>query len=284
MWFQLIGHQWKPLLGVSLVGFVPLGIAVMVLLFVADLPGVIERLSDPDLVELMTLGEVVETLLPLVVAAVVGIVLQVVATAFVNVAAARISACAYAGVETDWRAASRFAVERIGKAIAAGLIVTLGVLVALALVAGLAWALISGLGTSFLTIFLTAVLVLTSLTLLIWLGVSLSLYSQSIAMSDRGAIASLLDSFDLVRLRWWVSVGFFLVTGLIASAAAQLLTLPLVPLFLLGAVAPAVLAVVYGVSAMIQGPVAAAIGVAYSVWYVDLRARRGPVESSELIR
>lgn len=264
-------------------GFVPLGIVVMALFFLADVPGVIERLSDPDVVELMTMGEVIETLVPLFVAGLVGIVLQVVATAFVNVAAARISACHYFGAETDWRDATRFAVERVGKAIAAGLVVTLGVLAMLALVAVLAAALISGLGASFLTIFLTAVLVLTSFTVLIWLGVSLSLYSQSIAMTDRSAIASLADSFDLVRRRWWVSVGFFLLTGLIASAAAQLLTLPLVPLFLLGAVAPAALAIVYGVSAAIQGPVAAAIGAAYSVWYVDLRARREPVDTSDLM-
>jgi hypothetical protein len=34
---------------------------------------------------------------------------------------------------------------------------------------------------------------------------------------------------------------------------------------------------------LIQGPVVAAIGVAYGVWYIDLRARRDPLDAESLV-
>lgn len=283
-WFRLLGRQWKPLLILSLVGFVPAAAVITILFFVAGAPGLMERLFDPELLEQMTSDELIEAIAPILVVGGIGLVLQVVASAFVYLGAGRVAAHHYAGVETDWRAASRFAAGRFWKAIGAGLLVTLGALITMGLVAALGWAVISGLGVSFVSVFLVAVLALTTITGLIWLNVSVTLYSQSIAMSDIGVLDSLKESFSLVQQRWWVSVGFLLVTGLIASAAAQVLSVALVPLYIVGILVPGALAAFYGLIVLAQAPVAAAVGAAYSVWYIDLRARRGTVIAEDLIR
>lgn len=283
-WFRLLGSRWKQLLWLSLVAFVPVGIAILVLFYVVDLPRVFEQLINPDMLEEMTLDDLIDLIPRLAVAGGIAISVQIVATSFVYVGASRITACHLAEVETDWRAASWFAIGRLGRAIGAQLILTIGALIILGTVAALSWGLISTLDSTFLAVFLTAVLVLTAFVVLIWLSFSLTLVSQSIAMTDNSVIEALKQSFTLVQRRWWVSVGFFLVTGLIASVAAQVITVPLLPLFIVGIAAPGLLSMIYVATGVVQGPIAAAMAVAYSLWYVDLRAREGHLTASDLIR
>lgn len=283
-WLRLLGVRWKPLLLLSMVAFIPVAVAIVILFYVADLPGVIEQLTNPELVEEMTLEDVIELIIQPAIAGGIGIFIQVVATSFVYVGASRITICHLAEIETDWRTASRFAVGRLGRVIGAQLIVTFGALFIIGAVAAISWGLLSTLDISFLDIFLTTVLVLTASVVLVWLSFSLALVSQSIAMTDNNVFESLKESFTLVRRRWWVSVGFFLVTGLIASVAAQVITVPLVPLFIVGIAIPGVLLVIYAVTGLVQGPIAAAVAVAYSIWYIDLRSRQETIMASDLIR
>lgn len=281
-WFQLLGRQWRQLLVTSLVAYAPLAVAVTILYLVADLGGTFTQLADPAIAE-RSFSELLEILIPFLLVGLIGIVLQVIATAFVYLAAARLVAQDFAEIETDWRHAGRFAVGLMGTAIGAALLVLAVSLSAMGLVTAISWALIANLGTTFVSVFLAAVVVLASVVILIWLSVSISLYSQSIALSRTGAVSSITESFHLVRGRWWVTVGFLLVTSLIASLALQLLNIGLLPLYVAGAAVPETLAVLAALTTLIQGPVVAAIAAAYAIWYVDLKARRETLDAQDLI-
>jgi hypothetical protein len=282
-WFRLLGRRWKPLLITSLAAYVPVAVLIATVYFVADLGDVFARLSDPNLVNDITLTELADLVAPLFVVGLIGVVLQLIASAYIYLTAARIVAQHHAELESDWREVSRFAWGRLATAIAASFLVLAVSFLVIALVAGVAWALIANLGTTFVSIFLTSVVVLTALVMMIWLGVSVSLYTQSVALTRNGVVQSLKESFYLVQGRWWVTVGFVLVTSLIASAVLQVLSLAMAPLYVAGTVIPGILAVAVSLTTLIQGPVVAAIGAAYGVWYIDLRARRDPLDAESLV-
>lgn len=86
-----------------------------------------------------------------------------------------------------------------------------------------------------------------------------------------------------MRTRWWITFGFLAVVSLISTAVAQLLSGALFPLFLLGSSSPWVFALAYGFITLLQGPVAAAMGAGYAIWYLDLRARQETVLISDLV-
>jgi hypothetical protein len=282
-WFRLLGRRWKPLLISSLAAYVPVAVLVAALYFVADLGDVFAQLSDPNLVNDITVTELADLVAPVLVAGLIAAVVQLIATAYIYLTAARIVAQHHAELESDWREVSRFAWGRLATAIGASFLVFAASLLVIALVAGVSWALIANLGTTFVSVFLTSVIVLTTIVMMIWLGVSVSLYTQSVALTRNGVIECIKESFFLVQGRWWVTVGFVLVTSLIASAVLQVLSLALAPLYVAGTVIPGVLAVGVSLTTLIQGPVIAAIGAAYGVWYIDLRARRDPLDAESLV-
>lgn len=89
-------------------------------------------------------------------------------------------------------------------------------------------------------------------------------------------------SYTMVQGRWWHTAGFLVVVGIITSAASQLTSLPLIPFVAAGMLFPETLALGFGVSVVLQGPLLAAIGAGYAFWYGDLRRRNeslgpGPV-------
>lgn len=282
-WFRLLGRRWKPLLISSLIAYIPLALVFGILFLVADAADVFAGFPDPDLMAEMTFTELADLIAPVFVAGLVSVVLQLTATAYVYLTAARITARHYAGIEPDWREAGRFAAGLMATAIGASVLVLTASILAIALVAGVSWALIANLGTTFVSVFLASVMVLTSIVVMIWLGVSVSLYSQSIALTRKGAVECIKESFHLIQGRWWITVGFVLVTSLIASAVLQVLNLVFVPLYVASTVIPEILAVVASLTTMIQGPVVAVIGAAYAVWYIDLRARRESLDAESLI-
>jgi len=104
-----------------------------------------------------------------------------------------------------------------------------------------------------------------------------------IAMEDMGVIAALTRSFSLVQGRWWITLGYVALAGIISSAASQLVSVVLVPVFLVGVLIPEMTAMGFGLSALLQGPLLAAIAAAYVVWYVDLRARSEPLLAEQLV-
>lgn len=281
-WFRAIGDSWRPLLILCAVVYVPLGLLTIALLLIPDVLGAYFDLVVPE-GEIQSPAELMELLGPLIWVGLIGTLLQLVAMVFVYVAAGRAVAVRANEGQPTTSELMRFAMSRLGAGAGAGLVLLVGFVVLFALVTLIGWALISALGVDFFPVFVIAVVALTALVVVIWISVSISLYSQAIAMENATATESLASSFRLVRGRWWPTLGFELVTGLIVSAVAQVVSIVLIPLFFFGFVAPAVFAVAYGLATMLQGPVAAGIGLAYAVWYVELRSREAPLTSENLV-
>jgi hypothetical protein len=234
--------------------------------------------------ETLTQDQVLDLLWPLLWAGVLWAVGQAITSVLVSIAAARIVAIDLAGDTPNWADASRFTLRKLMPAIGAALLLVVGTTFLISLAAAVGWALISRFGAEFLPVFLTTVAGLTALFVTVWIGLSASLYPQALALDDTGPVASLVRSFGLVSGHWWPTFAFLLVTGLIASVAAQILSIPLVPLYFAVAIWPGLLGAVYGLSIALQAPIAAGIAVAATLWYLDLRARRGPLSAEELIR
>ena len=272
-WFRTLGREWKPLLLSSLVVYVPFALVVMGLFWVSGAAESFTLLIDPEALEELSPGEVLDTIAPFLWAAGIWTILQTVAGVFVYIAAARVVTADLAGDVHSWRTVSRFAATKWPAGIVTTLIITVGAVLVLAMPTAIGWALIARAGVGFLTVFLTTTVALTALVVLFWLSVSVAMALQVIAVEETSPFAALARSFALVRGRWWHTIGFILVVGIIASAASQVASLPLFPFFAVGMLYPEALAFGFGASMVLQGPLLAAIGAGYAIWYLDLRAR-----------
>lgn len=282
-WFRAMGQTWKPLLVFCAIVFVPLGIVTVPVLLI---PGVYESYFDALVLpenESPDPGEVLEVLGPFLLVGIGWGIVLTVALLATYLAASRAMAMAANGDSPTGMDLLRFGMRRLGKAVMAALVLIVGFALVAGLVTLIGWGIISSLGVEFLPVFLTAVVVLTALVVLIWLTVGFSLYPQAIAMEDVSATDALRRSFELIRGRWWPTVGFEVVAGLLVSAVAQLLSIALLPLIVLGFLAPGFFAVAYGVTVVLQGPTSAVIALAYAVWYIDLRAREGELTTGDLV-
>ncbi len=282
-WFRSLGHNWRPLLRVSLLVFVPLGIVVGVVFVLTGAGRSLTNLVDPNYLESLTDDQLLGELLPLFWASGLWLLAQAAATVYVNLAVSRVVASDLAATtltepDTEYRALTGF-----GRGLVALLMFLVGaaVLISIPVLAG--WALISAFGVRFLTVFATTTLSLTVVVILVWLGVSVAFYAQVIALEALSPVKALVRSHSLVVSRWWVTLGFLLVTSLIVSAAGQVLSMVVVPVFLFGAFEPLLLAVAYGITIVLYGPLTAAVATAYAVWYVDLRARQAPLRLEDLV-
>lgn len=282
-WFRSLGRNWKPLLLSSLVVHVPIGVVVALVFWLFGATDAFALYLDPETLETMSDAEIIETLVPFLWAMGVWVILQVLGAVFVYLSAARTVAGDMAGNGFSWSEVSRFAWRKTFVAAASILLVILGAVVLVGIATAIGWAVISAGGATFFTVFVTATAGLTVLVVLVWLGVSVTFGSQVIAIEDTGPVTALARSFSLVQGRWWVTLGYVLVTSLIVSAVSQVISIGFVPLFLLGAVVPAALAIAFGASAVFQGPLLAAIAAAYAIWYVDLRARQEPLSADQLV-
>lgn len=281
-WFRTLGRNWKPLLLTALAVHVPLGLVVFSVLWATGVDS-FEVLFDPDRLEDLSRDEITELMVPFLWASGVWIVLQTLAGVFVYLAGARVVATDLGGEPAATGAVTRFAISRSPRALAGVVIVLVGALLVIAVPLVVGWALISGTGAEFVTVFVVSATSLTAIVMLIWLGVSLSMFVQVVAMESVSPWHALNRSFALVSSRWWQTLGFLLVTGIVTSAASQVLSLVLVPLYVSGAVLPALFALALAVTAVIQGPVLAATAAAYAIWYVDLRARSETLEAEALL-
>ena len=282
-WFKTLGKQWRPLLISSLAIFVPIGVLVTIAFMATGAGEGIFDLNEQSTDELTDLPEIFDQLTPFLIGAGIWIALQALGAFFVYLASNRIVAAHFAEVEVTWREAIRFAGQRLWPTFLAGVIVVAASLVVVGAVSAFAVFLVAGDNPGFFTVFILAVMVLTTIVAVISIGVSISLFSQVIAMEDTDAVEALRRSFTLVRGRWWATFGFFVVTSLIASAAAQVAAIVTVPAMMAAVVAPNLLGVAYGLITIVQAPLLAAVAAAYSVWYVDLRARERPLMSEQLL-
>lgn len=282
-WFRALGRTWRPLLVSSLLVFVPLGVVIAGLFIATGAHEALLELLSPETLEAVSDEYVIDLLSSLVWVAVVWIVLQTLATVIVQIAGTRVLIEDLASMEPTGNGVTRFAMTKLAPGFGAGLVLALGAIMAIGIVVLAGWALISLMGTNFVSVFLVTVLTLTTIVVGLWVGLSVALYGQVIAIEDAGAMRSLIRSFSLIQGRWWITAGFLLVTGLIVSAIAQVFSIAFVPISVIGVFEPVLLAVAYGVAVVLYGPMTAAVAVAYAIWYVDLRARSESLTVEQLI-
>jgi len=281
-WFRLLGRNWRALLLSSLMVHIPLGVVVMFLFWMTGAAEHFELYVDPRLEELPA-EEIIEALIPLMWTVGIWTVLQIPAGVFVYLAAVRTVAGDTADTPFATGDVGRFAALRTSTGVAWALLVVVASLFLVGATGAIGWALIAAGGANFLTVFVTTVAALTALIVLIWLGLSLSFGLAVIAVEGPGIAHAVTRSFTLVQGRWWITLCFVALTGIIVSVASQVISVVLIPVFLVGVFVPEVLALGFGVSVALQGPVLAATAAAYAIWYIDLRARRETLLADQLV-
>jgi hypothetical protein len=204
------------------------------------------------------------------------------AALFVYLAVHHVVASDIAGNQVSGPAARRHAISRLGIGVVAALLglVIVGALIGVGLAVWLIPFALVGTPNAISSL-LSVVLLLAFVGPGIWLLISLSMTTPVIAIESKGPIASLARSFALVKGRWWPTLGFLLMVGLLGSLAIQLIQLVAIPLSVVGDLGAGVfLASAVGIGA--QGLIVAGIGAMYTAWYIDLRARREDLLSEDL--
>ena len=250
----MLGRVWRRILPPAFWAFLILGGVTIGMFAVTGADDVIQLiLTDPLALNDMTDNEVAELGLTLLQAGLVVLVVQLIAGGFVNMTVHRIVAGEMAGETVGAGEASSLAFRRLPTLVVSGALALLAVLI------GLVALIIPGL----------------------WLIGSFTMLTAVIALEDVGPVTALRRSMTLVRGRWWPTVGFVIVVGLLGSVAAQLVQLIALPI--IGA-AGAGLAAGLGFVILVvaQGLVVAAIAVMVTLWYFDLRARKEQLAISSL--
>lgn len=245
---------WKSLLVPAFGAAIPLGALTLVAFRITGANDVLDLLfNDPDAFRALSEEEFVAQSTTLLTFFLIAVFIQLIASAFINLATHRIVGAKLADNPITGGEASRFAFTRLIPLLLAGLLAVVGVTIGLFLLV------IPG----------------------IWLAVMLTMTPQVMALEDLGIIESLRRSFDLVRGHWWLTVGFLVLVGFLGNAAGQVVQLVALPLIAVGGVSGSIaLAFVFGV--LVQGLLISAIAVMTTFWYIDLRARKEPLLSESL--
>jgi hypothetical protein len=283
VWFRVLGRRWRPLLLNSLLAFVPLAVTVFLAFVVTGAHNAFAALMDPETLETLTEEEILDLFTPFLWVGAVWVILQIGTTVFVSVSSTRIVAEDLAQIESSPSELAGFAWSRLLRGVGAALALAIGFTLLAGIVVIVGLVTFSAAEANFLTVFLVTALALTAMVVMVWIGLSVSLYAQVLACEDAGSLGSLRRSFRLVQGRWWVTAGFLVVVGLIVSAVSQVLGIVLLPAFLAGLAEPLFLALAYGISLVLYGPLTAALAAAYAVWYIDLRARKEPLTTEQLV-
>jgi hypothetical protein len=248
---RMLGAAWKSLIAPSLAAFIPMG-ALTLAAFQATGGTEFLRLSlnDPDALESMTREEFLAMALPFARAVLIAIALQAIASAFIALAVSYIVAARAEGETVTGGAAAGKALSKMPKLIVVGILALVGISVG------------------------TLLLIIPG----IWLAISLSMTTHVVALEDRGVFASLTRSVQLVRGRWWETLGFVLLVGLMGSVAGQMLQFVALPLLAVGDISTS-LALVFVGGLILQGFVVAAIAVMTTTWYLDLAARNAALSA-----
>lgn len=251
----ILGRVWRRLFAPAFWAFVLLGGLTIAIFVVTGADEFLQLIiTDPQALEEFDDVDLLEPTLQLIQAVLVAVVLQLVAVGFVNLTVHRIVASEIAG-------------DPIGPGGAAGR--AFGRLLVLTVAGFVAFALIF---VGLLALFIPG----------LWLAGCFTMLSCVVALENVGPVEALRRSFHLVRGRWWPTVGFLLLVGLLGSVAAQLVQLIALPAMTAGDVGLGV-GLGFVVLVVVQGLVVAAIAVMTTLWYIDLRARKEPLLRSSLI-
>lgn len=278
-----LARTWKPLASTALIVFIPVGVLT---LLTFQMTGAIDFLelvfNDPAALNTLPPEVFLEVSQPFIRAIAIAIALQSIAALFVYLTVHHVVASDLSGEPVSGAAARRHAFRHMGVGLVAGLIgffviaATLGLGLAIWLVP---FAIV---GTPNATGSLLAiVLLLAFIGPGVWLLVSFSMTTSVIAIEGRGPIRSLTRSLSLVKGRWWPTLGFLLIVGLLGAVAIQLIQLVAIPVSMVGDLGTGVsLISALGIGA--QGLIIAGIGAIYTAWYVDLRSRQEELLSEDL--
>lgn len=212
----------------------------------------------------------------------IAVLLQVLAGVFIALASHRAVATQMSGELVSGREASTEAWRRYPVGLGAFLLVLIGILALTGPAVALWLVPLASVGTPDATSGLVALLLLTVLLgPALWAAVAMSMTTSAVALERGGVIASIRRSAQLVRGRWWATAAFLLLVGLLGGLAIQLIQLVALPLAASGA-GGAPLAIATSLGVLAQGLLAAAICAMYTHWYVDLRARRERLTTTDL--
>lgn len=269
-----LGRTWRPLLSTALIVFVPLGMVTLIVFNATDALAFLDVvLNDPESLDKISREDFLELAEPFFWAVGIAVAIQSVGSLYVYLVSHDVVAGDIEDRTISGRAARRRAASRFGTALVAAIIVSAAI--ALLFGVGLSIWLIPYLiiGTPNAASALVALVLLAAVAApAIWLAVSFSMITSVIAIEGLGPFGSLKRSFRLVRRRWWPTLGYLLLVGLIGSVAAQLIQILAIPLTLLGDAASGFsIASLFGIA--FQGVLVAGIGAMYTGWYVDLRSR-----------
>ena len=279
----VLGRVWRPLMSTALIVFIPMAVITLI---VFSYTGALEffdlALNDPTSLESITRDEFFDLAGPFFWAVGITLVIQSIASVYVYLVSHRVVAAELAGEPISGALARREAATRFMSGLVAAIIVFLAILVLFGL--GLAIWLVPFVlvGTP------TAASVLVALVLLVavaapavFLSVSFSMVTSVVAIEDRGPFGALRRSFGLVKTRWWPTLGYLLLVGLLGSVAAQLIQVIAIPLTVIGdSTSGFTIASVFGI--VFQGVLVSGIAAMYTIWYVDLRARKEDLDSQAL--
>lgn len=267
----------------ALWAFIPAGIAALLVFRFSGADEFLDLVfNEPEYLDSLPTDELIAIAGAFLWATLIAVVFQALASLFVYLASHYIIAADAAGFSVTGPEARRAALNRYGSGLAGAIIALL--VVAGVVVAGLvAWTIpLALVGTPNTTsVFIAVVLIFALMSPAIWLGVILSMWSSVLMIEKRKAIGSLRRSFDLVRRRWWPTLGFLLLVGLLGSVAIQLIQLVAIPLSVVGELGLGIsIAALLGLIA--QGFIVAGIAAMYTTWYIDLRAREGELVKEDL--
>ena len=278
-----IGGIWKPLASTALIVFIPVGILTLIAF---QMTGAIDFLelvfNDPGALNNLPRDVFLEVSQPFIRAVVIAVALQSIATLFVYLTVHHVVASDISGKPVSGSVARRQAWGRMGVGLVAGLIGLVGVVVIIGI--GLViWLVPFALvGTPNATSrWVAVVLFLAFVGPGMWLLISFSMTTSVIAIERIGPIRALSRSLSLVKGRWWPTLGFLLMVGLLGSVAIQLIQLVAIPLSVVGELGSGV-SVLSALGIGAQGLIVAGIGALYTAWYIDLRARQETLLSENL--
>ncbi len=269
-----LGRTWRVLVPLAIIVFIPASLATLAAF---SIPGALDfvdtLLASPGDLSALDPEEFMERSRPFLIATAITVVVQILATILVFVMCHRLTVADLKGESVNWAAATKGVLRRYAGAAVAGI---LGAAAAVGLIfLGLTfWSVPAAtVGTPNTAAALVAVILFVALIGPgLWLGTSLSMVTVVSTVERHQPFRAMSRSAALVRKRWWPTLGFLLLVGLLGSVALQLVQLVAIPVAAAGGGGNAPLASLLGVLA--QGPIVTAMGVTFTYWYLDLRARQ----------
>lgn len=278
-----LARTWRAVLVPALAVSIPVS-ALTVIVFRVSKGGEFLDLivNNPERLAGLPAEVFMELARPFYIAVAIATLLQIFAGVFVALASHRAVASELGGVILSGGESTRLALRRYPVGVGSTLIIVIAMAILVGLGAAIWLVPITSVGTPNVTsIFVALVLLAVLLGPGIWAGVSMSMTTSAIAIENQGVFGSIRRSMRLVRGRWWPTAGFLMLVGLLGGIAIQLIQLIALPLAAVGGGSGA-LTIASALGVLTQGLLVAAIAAMYTHWYIDLRARREPLSTSDL--